>query len=551
MVRLSATLSIPGRADKVDMMSDNTILKIESLSISFQQGSHENNAVKDVSFDLKQGEMFALVGESGSGKSVTAMAITQLLPKTITQYKSGEILFEGQDLLKKTPAEIRKVRGNRIGMIFQEPLTALNPLHTVQKQIGEILKVHRGITGKAATTRILELLSLVGIPDPETRLKSYPHQLSGGQRQRVMIAMALANEPEILIADEPTTALDVTIQKQVLNLLKELQQKLGMTVLLITHDLGIVKRYAHRVGVMTQGKLVEVNQTQQLFETPQHEYTKALLAAEPSGLPVVPDVDSPPIMDVQSLRVWFPIKRGVFKHTVGYIKAVDDISFTIKKGYTLGIVGESGSGKTTLVQALLKLIDSTGSIRFNEQELEHLNTQQVRPLRKSMQIVFQDPFSSLSPRMSIEEIVSEGLNIHHIGTKKDREAKVINALQEVGLDPKMRHRFPHEFSGGQRQRIAIARALILEPELIVLDEPTSALDRSIQAQLMDLLRSLQEKHGFSYLFISHDLKVVKTIAHDVLVLKQGKALEYGSADTVFSSPQNEYTQELISSAFAL
>ena len=532
-------------------MSDNVVLKIESLSISFQQGSNVNNAVSDVSFELKQGEMFALVGESGSGKSVTAMAITQLLPKSITQYKSGKILFENQDLLQKSTAEIRKVRGNRIGMIFQEPLTALNPLHTVQKQIGEILRVHRGLTGKAATARILELLSLVGIPDPETRLKSYPHQLSGGQRQRVMIAMALANEPEILIADEPTTALDVTIQKQVLNLLKELQQKLGMTVLLITHDLGIVKRYAHRVGVMTQGKLVEVNETQQLFDNPQHEYTKALLAAEPSGLPVATDEDSLPIMDVRSLKVWFPIKRGVFKHTVGYIKAVDDISFTIKKGYTLGIVGESGSGKTTLVQALLKLIDSTGSIRFNEQELENLNTQQVRPLRKSMQIVFQDPFSSLSPRMSIEEIVSEGLNIHNIGSKKDREAKVINALQEVGLDPNMRHRFPHEFSGGQRQRIAIARALILEPELIVLDEPTSALDRSIQAQLMDLLRSLQQKHGFSYLFISHDLKVVKTIAHDVLVLKQGKALEYGPAAAVFSSPKNEYTQELISSAFAL
>ncbi|MBA54751.1 MAG: microcin ABC transporter ATP-binding protein [Pseudomonadales bacterium] len=532
-------------------MSDNTVLKIESLSISFQQGAHENNAVSGVSFELKQGEMFALVGESGSGKSVTAMAITQLLPKSITHYKSGRILFENQDLLKKTPDEIRKIRGNRIGMVFQEPLTALNPLHTVQKQIGEVLKIHRGLTGKAVTARILELLNLVGIPEPETRLRSYPHQLSGGQRQRVMIAMALANEPEILIADEPTTALDVTIQKQVLNLLKELQQKLGMTVLLITHDLGIVKRYAHRVGVMTQGKLVEVNETPLLFKDPKHEYTKSLLAAEPSGSPVETSQDSASVMDVQSLRVWFPIKRGVFKHTVGHIKAVDDISFTIKKGYTLGIVGESGSGKTTLVQALLKLIESKGSIRFNAQELEHLNTQQVRPLRKRMQIVFQDPFSSLSPRMSIEEIVAEGLNIHNIGSKKEREAKVINALQEVGLDPEMRHRFPHEFSGGQRQRIAIARALILEPELIVLDEPTSALDRSIQAQLMDLLRSLQQKHGFSYLFISHDLKVVKTIAHDVLVLKQGKALEYGPADAIFSSPQNEYTKELINSAFAL
>ncbi|MEE2731928.1 MAG: ABC transporter ATP-binding protein [Pseudomonadota bacterium] len=532
-------------------MSETPALKIESLSISFQQGSKETHAVRDVSLELKQGEMFALVGESGSGKSVTAMAITQLLPRSVTHYNSGRILYQSQDLLKLSQEQIRTIRGNKIAMIFQEPLTALNPLHTVQKQIGEILKIHRNLTGKHTVARILELLTLVGIPDPETKLKSYPHQLSGGQRQRVMIAMALANEPDLLIADEPTTALDVTIQKQVLNLLKELQQKLKMTVLLITHDLGIVKRYAHRVGVMTKGQLVEVNTTEQLFNAPQHEYTKSLLAAEPSGLPVPPDDSADPIMKVQSLRVWFPIKRGVFKHTVGHVKAVDDISFTIKKGHTLGIVGESGSGKTTLVQALLRLIESNGSIEFDGQELEFLNSQQVRPLRKKMQIVFQDPFSSLSPRMSIGEIVAEGLNIHHIGTQDEREAKVIKALEEVGLDPEMRHRFPHEFSGGQRQRIAIARALILEPELIVLDEPTSALDRSIQSQLMDLLRQLQQKHGFSYLFISHDLKVVKTIAHDVLVLKQGKALECGPADAVFSAPQHDYTRELISSAFAL
>ncbi|RLT98658.1 ABC transporter ATP-binding protein [Ketobacter sp.] len=532
-------------------MSETPALKIESLSISFQQGSKETHAIKDVSLELKQGEMFALVGESGSGKSVTAMAITQLLPRSITHYNSGRILYQSQDLLKLSQEQMRTIRGNKIAMIFQEPLTALNPLHTVQKQIGEILKIHRNLTGKAAVARILELLTLVGIPEPETKLKSYPHQLSGGQRQRVMIAMALANEPDLLIADEPTTALDVTIQKQVLNLLKELQQKLKMTVLLITHDLGIVKRYAHRVGVMTKGQLVEVNTTEQLFNAPQHEYTKSLLAAEPSGLPVPPNDSADPIMKVQSLRVWFPIKRGVFKHTVGHVKAVDDISFTIKKGHTLGIVGESGSGKTTLVQALLKLIESNGSIEFDGQELELLNSQQVRPLRKKMQIVFQDPFSSLSPRMSIGEIVAEGLNIHHIGSQGEREAKVIKALDEVGLDPEMRHRFPHEFSGGQRQRIAIARALILEPELIVLDEPTSALDRSIQSQLMDLLRHLQLKHGFSYLFISHDLKVVKTIAHDVLVLKQGKALECGPADAVFSAPQHDYTRELISSAFAL
>ena len=532
-------------------MTENTVLSVESLSISFLQGSEENKAVHDVSFALRKGEMFALVGESGSGKSVTAMAITQLLPKSITQYRSGCIRFESEDLLKKNTDDMRKIRGNRIGMIFQEPLTALNPLHTVQKQIGEILKVHRGLSGKESIARILELLTLVGIPDPGSKLKSYPHQLSGGQRQRVMIAMALANEPEILIADEPTTALDVTIQKQVLNLLKELQDKLGMTVLLITHDLGIVRRYAHRVGVMTKGQLVEVNETSLLFSNPQHEYTRSLLAAEPRGLPVPQMEEAPTVMQVDALKVWFPIKRGVFKHTVGHVKAVDDVSFTIKKGHTLGIVGESGSGKTTLVQALLKLIHSNGSIIFNNQDIEPLTSQQVRPLRKKMQIVFQDPFSSLSPRMSIEEIVAEGLNIHNIGSKSDREKKVIKALEEVGLDPAMRHRFPHEFSGGQRQRIAVARALILEPELIVLDEPTSALDRSIQAQLMDLLRNLQQKHGFSYLFISHDLKVVKTIAHDVLVLKEGKVLEYGPSDTIFESPRHEYTKELLNSAFAL
>jgi len=532
-------------------MTEETVLQVDSLSIRFQQGAASNLAVSDVSFDLRKGETFALVGESGSGKSVTAMAITKLLPASITHYESGQITFAGEDLLRKDETQMRRIRGNRIGMIFQEPLTALNPLHTVHKQIGEVLRIHQGLSGKAATDRVLELLDLVGIPDPKSRLKSYPHQLSGGQRQRVMIAMALANEPEILIADEPTTALDVTIQKQVLNLLQELQQKLGMTVLLITHDLGVVRRYAHRVGVMTKGKLVETNDTSTLFESPQHDYTRALLAAEPSGLPVSAAEDADPVMAVEKLRVWFPIKRGVFRHTVGHIKAVDDVSFMVRKGHTLGIVGESGSGKTTLVQALLRLIDSNGSIRFREHELTGMNAQQVRPLRKRMQIVFQDPFSSLSPRMSVEEIIAEGLNIHQIGTLKEREQLVIKTLQEVGLDPGMRHRFPHEFSGGQRQRIAVARALILEPELIVLDEPTSALDRSIQSQLMNLLRDLQEKHGFSYLFISHDLKVVKTIAHDVLVLKDGKALEYGTADSIFDAPQHDYTRELINSAFAL
>ncbi|MAR93197.1 MAG: ABC transporter ATP-binding protein [Pseudomonadota bacterium] len=527
------------------------LLTVDSLSIQFQQGAEINTAVQEVSFELRRGETFALVGESGSGKSVTALAITRLLPKSITRFPSGQVLYTGQNLLALSEAQLRRVRGNRIGMIFQEPLTALNPLHTVEKQIGEVLRVHRGMGGRAARDRVLELLGLVGIPDPETRLKSYPHQLSGGQRQRVMIAMALANEPDILIADEPTTALDVTIQKQVLNLLQELQQKLGMTVLLITHDLGVVRRYAHRVGVMTQGRLVEVNTTEALFSQPRHEYTRALLAAEPSGEPVTADPAAGPVMEVDHLKVWFPIKRGVFRHTVGHIKAVDDVSFRIRRGHTLGIVGESGSGKTTLVQALLKLTESRGRIRFLDQDLAALNQAQVRPLRKRMQIVFQDPFGSLSPRMSVGDIIAEGLVIHGIGDAREQERRVCAALEEVGLSADLRHRFPHEFSGGQRQRIAVARALILEPELIVLDEPTSALDRSIQAQLMDLLRSLQQRHGFSYLFISHDLKVVKTIAHEVLVLKEGKALEYGPALEIFHQPRHDYTRELIDSAFNL
>lgn len=531
--------------------SSQPILSIQNLSISFQQGANLNHAVKEVSFDLYKGETFALVGESGSGKSVTAQSLVKLLPKSITQYQSGSVHYQDQDLLTLNEEQIRKIRGNRIAMIFQEPLTALNPLHTTEKQIGEVLRIHQGLKGKEAKARIIELLHLVGIPNPEQRLNAYPHQLSGGQRQRVMIAMALANDPDILIADEPTTALDVTIQKQVLNLLQELQQKLGMTILLITHDLGIVRRYSHRVGVMTDGCLVETNQTEQLFKDPQHEYTRALLAAEPKGEPVTLQQDATTVMAVDRLKVWFPIKRGVFKHTVGYIKAVDDISFNIKRGRTLGIVGESGSGKTTLVQAVLKLIESNGKIEFDGNSLTPLSNKQMRPLRKRMQIVFQDPFSSLSPRMSISEIISEGLQIHQVGNKTSQENRVIKALEEVGLDPEFRHRFPHEFSGGQRQRIAIARALILEPDLIVLDEPTSALDRSIQAQILDLLKELQRRHGFSYLFISHDLKVVKTIAHDVMVLKEGKALEQGEAHTIFSNPQTDYTKELLSSAFDL
>ena len=529
----------------------NTVLEIRNLSIAFHQGDHVTQALSEVNLKLYKGETFALVGESGSGKSVTAQAILKLLPRTITEYQSGSIHFEGRELLASSEAELRSIRGNKIGMIFQEPLTALNPLHTVEKQIGEVLQIHKGLRGKAITARVIELLHLVGIPDPESRLASYPHQLSGGQRQRVMIAMALANDPSILIADEPTTALDVTIQKQVMNLLKELQQKLGMTILIITHDLSVVRRFADRVGVMTKGRIVETNDTEELFKYPSHPYTQSLLDAEPKGDPNPEPEGTPIVMEARSLRVWFPIKRGIFKRTVGYIKAVDDISFSITKGSTLGVVGESGSGKTTLVQALLKLVKSDGAIELGGTNLVPLNQHQVRPLRRKMQIVFQDPFSSLSPRMSVEEIIREGLDIHHIGARADRSARVIQAMKEVGLDPETRHRFPHEFSGGQRQRIAIARALIMEPELIVLDEPTSALDRSIQAQVIELLRHLQRKHGFSYIFISHDLKVVKALAHHIMVLKDGKTVEQGHAAQIFSAPQSEYTKELLSSAFNL
>lgn len=526
-------------------------LTITDLSVSFQQGSHQIDAVKQVSLELRKGETLALVGESGSGKSVTAHAITKLLPEKSTIYSDGSVYYGDRNLLGCSDQELRKIRGNNIAMIFQEPMTALNPLHTVAKQIGETLLLHQNLNKQGIRKRTLELLELVGLPYPEEKLKSYPHELSGGQRQRVMIAMALANEPDILIADEPTTALDVTIQKQVLNLLKELQEKLDMAVLLISHDLGIVKRYSDRVAVMTDGELVETNTTNELFRNPQHPYTQKLLNAEPKGDPAPINEHSDPVLATDNLRVWFPIKRGIFKHTVGYVKAVDDIRINLKKGHTLGVVGESGSGKTTLVQALLKLTHSEGSIRFKGHHLDKMTRRQVRPLRRQMQIVFQDPFSSLSPRMSIEDIIGEGLMIHKVGDAAAQQKAIINAMQEVGLDPDSRHRYPHEFSGGQRQRIAIARALVLQPEVIILDEPTSALDRSVQAQVVDLLRDLQEKHQFSYIFISHDLKVVRALAHEIMVLKSGELVEMGSADKIYQNPETAYTKELISAAFDL
>lgn len=532
-------------------MTDTTtpILSVKNLSVNFVRGSQSTAAVRGISFDIQAGETLALVGESGSGKSVTAHAITKLLPKKSAQYACDSLLFNGKPLLELDEAALREIRGNDIAMIFQEPMTALNPLHTIGRQIGENLRLHQDLSGEALQKRIIELLEQVQLPDPEKRVKSFPHELSGGQRQRAMIAMALANTPKLLIADEPTTALDVTLQQQILGLLKELQADMALSILLITHDLGIVRRYADRVAVMTQGKLVEINNTATLFEQPQHEYTQKLLAAEPEGLPAATPNDAPVVLETHQLKVWFPIKRGVFKRTVGHIKAVDGVDISLRKGHTLGVVGESGSGKTTLVQALLALIPSTGDITFAGQNLSGLSGHDIRTLRQRFQIVFQDPFSSLSPRMSIGEIIGEGLKIHNLGTEAEQELRIINAMSEVGLDPETRHRYPNEFSGGQRQRVAIARALILDPEIIILDEPTSALDRSVQAQVVNLLRNLQEQHGFSYIFISHDLKVVKTLAHDLLVLKEGKVVESGPAQQVFSAPSHPYTQALLEAAF--
>ncbi|MEZ5524328.1 MAG: ABC transporter ATP-binding protein [Pseudomonadales bacterium] len=530
-------------------MTEKTILKISDLSVDFKSDGKASHAVRNVSFDIQPGEILALVGESGSGKSVTALSILQLLPYPAASHPSGKILLEGEDVLQMNPARLRQIRGNRISMIFQEPMTSLNPLHTIEKQIREILLLHRGLKGSAATGRIIELLEMVGIPEPQRRLKSYPHELSGGQRQRVMIAMALANEPDLLIADEPTTALDVTIQLQILNLLLGLREKLGMAILLITHDLNIVRHYCDRVCVMKQGEIVECAETAQLFSAPQHPYSQSLLGAEPSGSPIPRAPQADTVLSTQSLNVWFPIKKGVLNRVVDYVKAANDINIKVHRGQTLGVVGESGSGKTTLGLALLRLIRSDGDIDFGEAKLSQLNQSGMRPLRRDIQVVFQDPFGSLSPRMSIGEIIGEGLKVHAPDDPALHEQQIIRALEEVGLDPETRHRYPHEFSGGQRQRIAIARALILKPRLIILDEPTSALDRTVQCQIVDLLRSLQAKYQISYIFISHDLAVVRALSHDLIVMKEGQVVEQGSAEQVFSNPQQPYTKALIAAAF--
>src|SRR5436305_7778464 len=506
------------------------LLEVNELSVAFKHGQNETLAVDRVSFEIKKGETVALVGESGSGKSVTALSVLKLLPYPSARHPTGTIHFKGQHLLHLPEAEIRHVRGNDITIIFQEPMTSLNPLHTIEKQIGEILLLHSGLTGQAARERTIELLSQVGIPDPQMRLKSYPHQLSGGQRQRVMIAMALANEPDLLIADEPTTALDVTVQAQILNLLKELQRRLGMAMLFITHDLGIVRKLADTVCVMKEGKIVETGPVERVFTAPVHPYTRALLAAEPKPDPAPVCAGAPVVIQTKDLKVWFPIKRGVMRRAVGYIKAVDGVSIEVRQGETLGIVGESGSGKTTLGLAILRLVSSEGPIVFMGKQLQGLKFKEMRPVRHDMQIVFQDPYGSLSPRMSVADIVDEGLAVHQPQlTDAEREGRVIAALKDVGLDPETRFRYPHEFCGGQRQRIAVARAIVLEPTFVVLDEPTSALDMLIQSQIVDLLRDLQKRRNLTYLFISHDLRVVSALASRLIVMRNGKVVAEGAA----------------------
>jgi microcin C transport system ATP-binding protein len=528
------------------------LLIIRDLSIAFRSQGRETLAVNRISFEIAKGETVALVGESGSGKSATALSILKLLPYPAASHPSGAIIFKGEDLLQLNERQIRRVRGDDISIVFQEPMTSLNPLHTIEKQIGEILLLHRGLTGAAARERTLEVLTQVGIPDPQTRLKSYPHQLSGGQRQRVMIAMALANEPDLLIADEPTTALDVTVQAQIIALLRGLQSRLGMSLLFITHDLGIVRKIAQRVCVMKNGCIVEHGSVEQVFTAPQHPYTRALLAAEPKPDPAPPQPSAPVVVETDALKVWFPITRGLMRNVVGHVKACDGLTIELRQGETLGVVGESGSGKSTLGRAILRLISSEGLIAFMGHNLQGLRFKEMRPFRRNMQIVFQDPYGSLSPRMSVAEIIKEGLKVHHPRlTDAERDQRVVQALNDVGLDPATRFRFPHEFSGGQRQRIAVARAIVLEPSFVVLDEPTSALDMLIQAQMVDLLRDLQKRHNLTYLFISHDLRVVAALASRLLVMRHGVVVEAGEAAELFRNPKTDYTRALFAAAFNL
>jgi microcin C transport system ATP-binding protein len=535
-------------------VSATPLVSVRDLSVAFRQGGKTSVAVKGVSFGIHRGETLALVGESGSGKSVTALSIVKLLNYPAASHPSGAVIFDKDgapvDLLTASNEVLRTIRGNKISMVFQEPMTSLNPLHTIERQIGEILGTHRGLSGEAARARVLELLTKVGIRDPQTRLGAYPHQLSGGQRQRVMIAMALANEPDLLIADEPTTALDVTVQVKILDLLRDLQRETGMAMLFITHDLGIVRRIAHRVAIMRRGEIVEEGAVAEVFGAPRHGYTQALLAAEPKGEPALPHAEAPVIVDVKDLKVHFPIRSGLFKRVTGAVKAVDGISLKIRAGETLGVVGESGSGKTTLGQAILRLIRSEGPIMVLGRDVQGVGYDALRPMRRDMQIVFQDPYGSLSPRMSVAEIVAEGLYIQQPDLPDEAARQIVaEALHDVGLDPAAMDRYPHEFSGGQRQRIAIARAMALNPKFVVLDEPTSALDMSVQAQIVDLLRALQVKRDLAYLFISHDLKVVRALASHVLVMRNGRIVEEGSAASLFANPREDYTRTLFDAAF--
>ncbi|WP_424971417.1 ABC transporter ATP-binding protein [Dinoroseobacter sp. S76] len=527
-------------------MSD-AVLQVRDLRVAFRQDGQLSEAVKGVSFDVASGETVALVGESGSGKSVTALSTVSLLPDAAEV--SGSITYEGTEMVGAPEADLRRVRGNDVSFIFQEPMTSLNPLHPLEKQITESLTLHQGLTGDAARTRVIDLLEKVGIRDAESRLEAYPHQLSGGQRQRVMIAMALANGPHLLIADEPTTALDVTIQAQILDLLAELKASEGMSLLFITHDLTIVRRIADRVCVMQGGEIVETGPTAEIFANPQHPYTRKLLAAEPSGQPDPVPEAAPIVAETQNLKVWFPIQRGILRRTVGHVKAVNDATLDVRAGETLGIVGESGSGKTTLALAILRLISSEGRIVYAGENIQGWKTRELRRLRKDMQVVFQDPYGSLSPRLTIAQIIAEGLGVHGNPDGRDPRELVAEILVEVGLDPAMMDRYPHEFSGGQRQRIAIARAMILRPKLVVLDEPTSALDMTVQVQIVELLRNLQQKYGLAYIFISHDLKVVRALSHKVIVMKQGDVVEMGEGAQIFEHPSSDYTKELLAAAF--
>jgi microcin C transport system ATP-binding protein len=527
------------------------LLQVENLSISFKKDETYTEVVKNISFTLEKGKLLSIVGQSGSGKSVTALSIMQLLPYPTAQHPNGKIIFNGKNLVGLADNKLRGIRGNKISMIFQEPMTSLNPLHTIEKQISEILYIHNKVSPNKVKERCAELMELVELGSLKHRLNIYPHELSGGQRQRVMIAMALACEPELLIADEPTTALDVTVQAQILKLLKSLQQKLDMSILLITHDLTIVRKISDSVCVMKDGQLVEMSDTKTIFSTPKHEYTKHLLSSEPSGKAAPVPKSAKTILTTDNLQVSFPIEKNFFGKPISFVNAVKKASITLRQCETLGIVGESGSGKTTLAMAILRLISSDGKITFNKKSLDTLNGKSMRAIRSDIQIVFQDPFASLNPRMNISQIISEGLKAHKICINKEEEHKICKkALKDVGLEEDMLSRYPHEFSGGQRQRIAIARAIALNPKLIILDEPTSALDLSVQSQIVELLRKLQKERSIAYIFISHDLRVVKAIAHRVLVMKDGDIVEAGNVEDIFQKPTKSYTKELIKASGA-